>query len=354
MYNKQLHRLGRYLRRLSVVLASASGGDAEYARRLLSEKGQFDECLNVHELPDIFHYWSNRYLRPMFEPFGFASPNDFFLHSIRQKCARDPAGDSAIVSIGAGNCDLEIELGERLLAAGLENFRIDCVEINENMLERARARVGETALASKLRFLQQDFNRWQPRRAQYDVVMANQSLHHVFELEHLFDSIRTGLAAGGLFLTSDMIGRNGHQRWPEALELVEGFWQELPESYRYNRLLERQEPTYINFDCSTSGFEGIRAQDILPLLLERFHFQLFVPYGNLVFVFVDRPFGHNFDATGEWDRDFIDRVHAADETALLEGRIKPTSMLAALTLEPVETRLRDPRLTPRFCVRQPR
>jgi SAM-dependent methyltransferase len=245
------------------------------------------------------------------------------------------------------------DIAGQLLADGLQDFSIDCLEINENMIERARARAGDAALAGKLRFLQQDFNRWRPQPGQYDVIMANQSLHHVLELEHLFDSVRQGLAPGGLFLTSDMIGRNGHQRWPEALELVNGFWPELPESYRFNQLLRRREPSYINHDCSTSGFEGIRAQDILPLLLERFNFELFVPYGNIVFVFVDRPFGHNFDAAGEWDRDFIDRVHAADEEAMLSGRIKPTSMLAAMTLEPVATRLRDPRLTPRFCVRPP-
>ena len=340
-------------RRLRSALAAARGTDAEYARRLLNEKGHFDECLDVHALPDIFHYWSNRYIRPMFEPFGFISPNDFFLRYVRGKCQGTHGRTTTIVSIGAGNCDLETELAEQLVADGFQDFRIDCLEINENMIERARARASDAALAGKVRFLQQDFNRWRPRPGQYDVVMANQSLHHVLELEHLFDSIRQGLAPGGLFLTSDMIGRNGHQRWPEALELVNDFWQELPESYRYNQLLKRRESSYINYDCSTSGFEGIRAQDILPLLLERFNFELFIPYGNVVFVFVDRPFGHNFDASGEWDRDFIDRVHAADEEAMLSGRIKPTSMLAAMTLEPVETQLRDPRLTPRFCVRPP-
>jgi SAM-dependent methyltransferase len=202
VYHKQLKRLGRYLQRMGTALAGADGSDEEYARRLRSEKGQFDECLNVHELPDIFHYWSNQYLRPMFEVFGFSSPNDFFLQSIRGKCAQDTTREIAIVSIGAGNCDLEIDIGERLLSAGLGNFHIDCLEINENMLERARARVGDGELASKLRFLQQDFNRWQPRGAEYHVVMANQSLHHVLELEHLFDSIRRGLAPGGVFLTS--------------------------------------------------------------------------------------------------------------------------------------------------------
>ena len=79
-----------------------------------------------------------------------------------------------------------------------------------------------------------------------------------------------------------MIGRNGHQLWPEALEIVHEFWRQLPERYRYNRALKRYEELYENWDCSLESFEGIRAQDILPLLLEYFHFQLFVGCGNVI------------------------------------------------------------------------
>ncbi|MFV0278532.1 MAG: class I SAM-dependent methyltransferase, partial [Parahaliea sp.] len=193
---------------------------------------------------------------------------------------------------------------------------------------------------------------WQPAGT-YDVIIANQCLHHVLELENLLAAVKRSLAKNGYFLTSDMIGRNGHQRWPEALELVKEFWQELPETYRYNRLLKRKEMEYINHDCSEFCFEGIRAQDILPLLIKHFHFELFIPFANIVTVFIDRPFGHNFDARGEWDRDFIDRLHARDEEAMLCGEIKPTQMLAVLRNTPVETTLLDPRLTPAFCVRKP-
>jgi hypothetical protein len=51
-------------------------------------------------------------------------------------------------------------------------------------------------------------------------------------------------------------------------------------------------------------FEGIRSQDILPLLLEYFHFEVFIPYGNVIDPFIDRTFGPNFDSSREWDRDF--------------------------------------------------
>jgi hypothetical protein len=88
-------------------------------------------------------------------------------------------------------------------------------------------------------------------------------------------------------------------------------------------------------------------------LLDRFHFHLFLPYGNAVFVFVDRPFGHNFDATADWDRGFIDRIHAADERGFLSGTLKPTSMLAVMALRPGGTKLREALLTPEYCLRDP-
>jgi len=33
---------------------------------------------DVHALPGIFHYWSDKYLRPKLEAFGFSNPDQFF------------------------------------------------------------------------------------------------------------------------------------------------------------------------------------------------------------------------------------------------------------------------------------
>ena len=93
---------------------------------------------------------------------------------------------------------------------------------------------------------------------------------------------------------------------------------------------------------------------MLPLLIEYFHFDLFIPFANIIMTFIDRPFGHNFDATADFDKHFVDRVHSYDEAAIMDGRLKPTQMTAALRKCEVETKLVDPRLTPEFCVRGPR
>ena len=333
--------------------AEGSASD-DYARRVQNEQAFYANCENVHELPEIFHYWSNKYLAPEFQAWGFASPDDFFLQQLRLRLERQPEHFFRIISIGAGNCDLESNIASELVNLGLTHFRIDCLDINPDMLERGRQHAVRLGVPDQIGLVESDFNRWQADDGCYDVVIANQSLHHVLDLEHLFDAAYKALAPDGAFLISDMIGRNGHMRWPEALDAMQPFWEELPESYRYNQLMQRMEPKFINHDCSQSGFEGIRAQDILPLLNERFGFELFFPYGNIVFPFIDRGFGHNFDAEADWDRAFIDRLHERDHEGMLAGELTPTSMLAvAVKGDPGQVRLRDPNLTPERCIRRP-
>jgi hypothetical protein len=86
--------------------------------------------------------------------------------------------------------------------------------------------------------------------------------------------------------------------------------------------------SYDNWDCSKEGFEGIRAQDILPLLVQRFECEKFVGFGNVIDIFVDRCFGHNFSRDSQEDRELIDRLHAEDEAGLTNGLLTPTHMLA--------------------------
>lgn len=186
----------------------------------------------------------------------------------------------------------------------------------------------------------------------YDGVMANQSLHHVTHLEHLFDQVKHGLHADGSFVISDMIGRNGHQRWPESLDIVNKFWKELPNSYKFNVLLNRFEKEYDNWDCSKEGFEGIRAQDVLPLLLQRFKCEKFVGFGSAIDIFVDRCFGHNFNPKSEWDQELIDRVHALDEDGLKSGKLTPTHMVAVFVKELKVTPFYFRGLEPALSIRQ--
>ena len=325
--------------------------ETDYQWRVGSEIEHFSQCTKVHELPEIFHYWSNKYLVAQLQPFGFPSALEFFYQYLRRICTSSPEAHHRFVSIGAGNCELDLEIVKKLVRENTTNFSLECLALNPIMLERGKLAAEQEGIAENVSFVTCDINSWQPKQ-KYQAVLAIQCLHHFVELELLFDRISHLLADDGYFLTDDIIGRNGHMRWPEALEVVNELWDELPDRYKYNHQLKRLERQFVNWDCSTEGFEGIRSQDILPLLIDRFHFELFLAFGNLVDPFIDRAFGHNFDPSDSKDLQFIDRVQELDQELIDEGRIKPTHMIAAMKVQPTH-RTVDRHLTPEFCVRQP-
>jgi SAM-dependent methyltransferase len=336
--------------RTKVRWMPARSRDDSYASRLEQERRHYDGVATFDDLPPIYHYWSHTFVRPMLEPLGCSNPKEFFARYLRESAARAGASRPTFLSIGSGDANNEVEIARLLESAGLESFTIECIELNRALIERATAAARQAGVERHLIFSEQDFNTWKPQRV-YDGIMANQSLHHVTRLESLFDGIREALAPGAYFIASDIIGRNGHQRWPESRRIVEQFWDELPPAYRYHRQLKRHEEQFLDWDCSSEGFEGVRSQDVLPLLIERFAFPVFIGFGSAIDPFVDRGFGPNFNADSGWDRDFIDRVHQRDERGLLARELTPTHMLAVMSLEPSDRPYYARDLTPQDSVR---
>ena len=154
----------------------------EYAERTDNELRYFDERVTVHDLPPIYHYWSNTYLRPKLQHFGYEHPLHFFQTEVERACLRLHPGVCRIVSLGSGNCDLEVGLVVNLLEAGSSNFVFECVDINPTMLERGQQMAASQGVGDNMRFVEGDLNHWRPEET-VDCVIANQVLHHVVELE---------------------------------------------------------------------------------------------------------------------------------------------------------------------------
>lgn len=326
--------------------------ERSYEDRVRSEARHFRGRFAFDALPPAHDYWSNRYLRPEVERlYGISGPIEIYA----QECTRAFAasGVRRVLSIGCGRGDLEVAIARRLRALGEQAFRIDCLELVPELCERGRCFAAENGVAEHVCFVQADMNAWTPAEAgAYAAVIANQVLHHVVALEHLFDAIRASLAPGGLFVTRDMIGRNGHRCWPEVKAVVDDLWAALPRRLTYDVRFERFHDAYPDRDLSTEGFEGIRSQDILPLLLERFHFARFVCFGALIERFAGRAFGHNFRMDDEGDRTLVDLIYLLNHRLVGAGAIKPTQMVASLALDPRETRCGFG-WTPSFCLRSP-
>ena len=244
---------------------------------------------------------------------------------------RSEAGRS--VSLGAGNGEIGLPLATRLADRGVANLELVLLEVNPTMLERAEPEARRLGLEDRVRTERTDLNSWvATERA--DVYMATHSLHHIVELEHLYDEVARSLDVDGVVLVNDMIGRNGHTRWPEALDLGRGIRRLIPDRYRYSHSLKQIDDEYADLDCSTVGFEGVRSQDVLPLLLERAHPVEFVTFGNVLDPFVDRVYGPNFDPDDRDDAALIDAVARLDEAAIDLGLLTPTHMVASFRIRP--------------------
>lgn len=323
----------------------------EYTNRVIKEINHYKNYTNVHDLPDIFHYMSNKYWLPKIQYLGFPSLNDLYITYIIKYCQNKEVCN--ILSIGSGNSDFELLMGKQLLQTGIENWTFTCVDINPYMLERGKKQAKEWNMSHSFNFYSTDINEFEISQF-FDIVIANHSLHHIVELEKLFNTINNILYDDGSFITNDVIGRNGHMRWPEALEVLNILWMIIDNKYKYNHQLKRFEKTYINFDCSTESFEGIRAQDILPLLIANFSFEIFLAFANLTNIFCDRSFGHNFNPNSEEDRNLIDFITLLDDYLIEKGTIKPTNLIAVMKKKDIKIQTKYfKHLSPEFCLRDP-
>jgi SAM-dependent methyltransferase len=340
------------LGRLKRAVTRSMSRPPTYEERVKAELTVFSATEKVHDLPAIAGYWSTKFLVPMIEPLGFRNSLEMFRLYIAQVCRQYPNEICRVLSIASGDSASEINTVEWLLEQQIRNFKLECWDINEEVLSRGRSAAAEKGIDQYFDFSVSDINLWEPQK-QYHVILAVQCLHHVVELERLFDRIHQSLHPCGFFATDDMIGRNGHQRWPEAMHHVKHLWKDLPPSYKFSHASRTFDRKVDNRDWSEGSFEGIRSQDILPLLVRRFHFDVFAGFGNIVDVFIDRVYGPNFDPLKVWDREFIDRVHALDVQEIDAGRVKPTHMYAVMT----RTAMAKPRFprhwSPEFCVRHP-
>ena len=155
--------------------------------------------------------------------------------------------------------------------------------------------------------------------------------------------MRDALAPGAFFVANDVIVKErsstlaGGSPLHRAPILVQNCQALVPLSPPGFRRYEDIAP-FADWDCFGGRLRRNPRKDVLPLLIERFSFHVFVGYGNAIDPFVDRGFGPNFDAPRRRGiARSLDCVHAcATSRALLAGYLTPTHVMAVMAREPAE------------------
>jgi len=329
----------------------SSQGNRSADFRIEQAAQQYSAATDIHgDLPPSYIIWGKEYLeRPLVKLWGVQSAEEFYIGSIVRVLGGRLDAHLRILSIGCGECSSEIELCSHFASVGYRNIRFTCVDIAAGAIQRAESHARALGLDGFFQFqvgLYDDFV-----AQSWDVVIANQFLHHVVGLESLFDAIQRAIGETGIFLSNDMIGRNGHMLWPEALAIVDRLWEGLPDRYKMNHVLGRMEAVYSNWDNSKEANEGIRAQDILPELIKRFHFDRFFAAGNLAIAILSRHFGPNFNPHDPDDLALIEQIGRLDHDLIDIGYLKPVLMYACMSNRPGPSEIYR-HWSPEFCVRR--
>ena len=234
--------------------------------------------------------------------------------------ARGPFRRAAVLG-----CD---EAGyERLWLERGGSALLDVYELSPDVIRKVRAGLGlgwsarcgpKYGPGRRVRFRRADLNFAALPAERYDVIWSSGCLHHIVNLEHLFDEVARALRPGGLFALCDYVGERRMQFAPARLARINAALEEVPERYR------RVAPVVPVRVETLSPFCAVRPQDILPLAKARFD-TLHEAFAGALFpltVAVD------LAAMEREAPDTLARVVAAEAAALAEPGARPCGVYA--------------------------
>jgi O-antigen biosynthesis protein len=180
-----------------------------------------------------------------------------FMHYIKQTYFTDRPAEFAL-SIGSGWGDLdrtgyEVGLFRRCLG----------FDLSEGAVQRARTLALQ--LGHPLAYEVADLNRLslQGRYGPFDLIFANASLHHIQELERLFEQVEAVLAPDGLFFFHEYVGPSRFQWRPKTLAICTRILDILPKRLR-GHVDQIHRPTFAQF-VNGDPSEAVHSEEIISI-----------------------------------------------------------------------------------------
>ncbi len=300
----------------------------------------YEERINEEIADGVRKFQSHRDGAPLYEP---APPSWDYVEAATRQLIREQTGFNQweyvvhqanqieapeILSLGTGSCGIEIGLAEGMTTS----YRFHCIDLNDQILALGKKEIDKRGLNITVQAM--DLNRIVLNSEKYHIITAFASLHHLIELERVYSAIENALKPDGKFVVVDVITKNGIRMWPETEEAVRQIWAVLPDKYKVNHTryeAPRFTPRFSHKDCSADSFEGIRSQDVLPLIPEYFDPVLYVPCHSICRQLLDTQYGPNYDLNDPLDRSTVEFIWNLDCYYVRERILPPGTMFAVMS-----------------------
>jgi 2-polyprenyl-3-methyl-5-hydroxy-6-metoxy-1,4-benzoquinol methylase len=286
--------------------------DYNYALLLEEEKAQFDKIDitrdlktgGVHANSAWTFYW--RLVWQVINDNGFGNLSEYI-------CKNFPAENRPIevLSLASGYCGHELDLARGMT----RSYRITCTDLNETMFEKAKDVAEQEGLS--IEFLEDDLNFTRIAPGRYDLIFAHAAIHHVINLEHLFEQISAGLSPTGILHLTEVIGKNRKLIWDRNERYANALLDLLPERLTRGIRLAVHE-------TDADGMEGIRQEEIYPLLRKHFVALFEHRHGAFMrFICTHPDLGPAFDVNDIEARRHLEFLIANDNCAVRYGVLAP-------------------------------
>jgi 2-polyprenyl-3-methyl-5-hydroxy-6-metoxy-1,4-benzoquinol methylase len=164
--------------------------------------------------------------------------------------------DLTILSLGCGTGNLERELLK------LSNVkRIDAYDISAESLQVAKQKLSSHPREKFVNYFEANLNEQAFKHVEYDLVVAQECIHHIQNLESLYANISSSLKSGGVFLQYEYVGPNRFQFEDYIISLINSVLDLLPQRYK---IREKYIKTTLYDIIQADPSEAVRAQDIVP------------------------------------------------------------------------------------------
>jgi hypothetical protein len=148
------------------------------------------------------------------------------------------------------------------------------------------------------------------------MIFAHAVLHHVINLEMLFDQIAQGLNRGGILHLVEVIGQNRRLLWEENERFVNLLLDALPH--------EITEGSRVQVAYEHEGMEGVRQEEILSILRERFEPLYEYTHGSFMrYVCTDDRLGRYLNPDHKMGKRYLDLLIDIDRSTVRNGILRP-------------------------------
>jgi ubiquinone/menaquinone biosynthesis C-methylase UbiE len=248
---------------------------------------------------------------------------------IGQKYLAGREGLSAL-SLGCGTGEREIGW------AALGRFAsIDAYDLSSPRIEDANRRTQRTGYANCLHYHVGDVYTIEMRENQYDVILAEQSLHHFSPLRDVLTRVNGFLKEGGCFVVNEFAGPTRFQWTEMQMEVVNGLLSVLPARYLTLWDSEATKPPVLRPSRLSMMLrdpsEAVESSRILPMLHEIFQVLEIREYGGTILQLLFNGIAHNFLADDEETQRWLAVCFEVEDLLLAAGEIKSDFIVAVCT-----------------------